>query len=147
MFERVQETFPVYTGAVADYINTTKKSNVIIRNFIKLKKRWPTCKLSSSHAHPTLVAAKNQNLDPYTPNLISKYGTFKNSDWVRVHMGKEVEFMKVENIISLVKDKAISLIKQNLHVPAFALHLLLKYILKNTPVVLPTTETLQLQSK
>ncbi|AJG39057.1 polymerase [Tacheng Tick Virus 4] len=109
LYDRVQEEFPINIGAVAHCVTAIKKNYV--RNFIVRHGRWPACSLDMRLAHPALKYAYARFVDPYSLDVRKKHGDLEDYHWAAVDLEPEMRFIYAENILPLLKDKAISVVR------------------------------------
>lgn len=89
-----------------------KAKETFVRNYITRHRRWPPCTISMTlPGKDPLLNANLRNLDPYHQTIIDQFGHIEIDDWARVELGKVMEFQELENIIPFLKDKSISVLR------------------------------------
>jgi hypothetical protein len=91
---------------------TNKAKETYVRNYITRHHKWPPCTISMSNpGKDPLLNAQMRNKDPYHPSIVNTFGEIEMIDWARVELGPSMEFQQLENIIPFLKDKSISVLR------------------------------------
>lgn len=99
-----------------------KAKETFVRNYITRHRKWPPCTINMAlPGKDPLLNANLRNLDPYHQTIIDQYGQVEIDDWARVELGKVMQFQELENIIPFLKDKSVSVLR-NQAVQAFIEH-------------------------
>lgn len=89
-----------------------KAKETFVRNYITRHRRWPPCTINMAlPGKDPLLNANLRNLDPYHQSIIDQYGYVDIDDWARVELGKVMQFQELENIIPFLKDKSVSVLR------------------------------------
>nr|UYL95473.1 MAG: polymerase [Xining Chuvi tick virus 1] len=104
--EKVMEPLVIKLDAVASCISHIKKNYV--QNFVVRYGRWPATDLDVRLAHPALKYAHSRGLDPCSSEVSLRFGELSDHHWSAVELLPELKFAFTENILPLLKDRAIS---------------------------------------
>lgn len=91
---------------------TNKAKETFVKNYLTRHGKWPLVTITSTlPGRDPLMRAMLANKDPDHPSIKGKYGSVDERDWARVELEKVMEFEQLENIIPFLKDKSVSVLR------------------------------------
>nr|WPV62259.1 MAG: RNA-dependent RNA polymerase [Wufeng shrew chuvirus 2] len=109
LYNRVNEPFDVSVEAISFCVSSFKES--FVRNFIFKFKRWPNINVDYHTTHPAILHCYPRGLDPFSKEITERFGRLRWEDWADIELLPEMKMNYCENIIPLLKDKAISIVR------------------------------------
>uniref|UniRef100_A0AB38ZJL6 RNA-directed RNA polymerase n=1 Tax=Crocidura lasiura chuvirus TaxID=3139462 RepID=A0AB38ZJL6_9VIRU len=115
LHHRTTEQLEIDPAAVQFCANKAVESYVL--NHLCRHGSWPLCDIERKLYGPDpLMQACLRNKSPFHPSITNKYGKITTEDWARVTCKKNMKFAEIENIIPLLKDKTISVLRSKVMV-------------------------------
>jgi len=95
-------------------VNMAKRT--FVKNYIARHGKWPLVEIepgSRQAANDPLTRANMSNRDPDHPYITRNFGVIENIDWARVTLQPVMAFQRLDNIIPFLKDKSISVFRND----------------------------------
>lgn len=109
LHKKVTEDLKINMSKVYQCVNYCKRD--YIKKYIQKCKKWPPCEILPATAPECLRMAQVFGKDPDSLWIRNKYGRVDILYYEFVELLPSIEFNKLENIVPLLKDKTVSLLR------------------------------------